>query len=198
LKQAADRLAGRALLLALGVAAGFAMVAPIAVVLLYGPAFHQAITVVALIGILQAARFIRLWPTNVALGMGVSRIVMINNIARLVALPAAIVGFIYAGGLSGILLGFIVGEFTALIVALALLNREVGFSPWDGFDRVAAFAAALAIVFGAAWAAETEHYASMTLFTTLLVAVAGWVLMRERATIGEVLGLLRTLKPARR
>lgn len=198
LKLAADRLAGRALLLSLGIAAGFALVAPVAVVLLYGPAFHQAITVVALIGILQAARFLRLWPTNVALGMGLSRIVMSNNIARLVALPAAIVGFIHIGGLSGILAGFIVGEFTALTVALVLLNRQVGFSAWYGFDRVAAFAVALATVFGAAWAAETGHYAAMTLFTTLLAAVAGWVMLREKATIVEVLGLLRTLRPARR
>jgi O-antigen/teichoic acid export membrane protein len=197
LKVAAGRLAGRTLLLSLAMAAGFALVAPFFVVLLYGPQFHQPMTLVALIGILQAARFIRLWPTNVALGMGLSHIVMLNNIARLVALPVAIVGFLAIGGLSGIVVGFIVGEFTALIVALVLLNRQVGFSAWDGFDRVAAFAAALAAIFGAAWAVETDRYACVALFWSLLVIVAAWVALRERATI-EVLGLLRTLKPARR
>jgi O-antigen/teichoic acid export membrane protein len=198
LKVAAGRLAGRTLLLSLAMAAGFALVAPFFVVLLYGPQFHQPMTLVALIGILQAARFIRLWPTNVALGMGLSHIVMLNNIARLVALPVAIVGFLAIGGLSGIVVGFIVGEFTALIVALVLLNRQVGFSAWDGFDRVAAFAAALAAIFGAAWAVETDRYACVALFWSLLVIVAAWVALRERATITEVLGLLRTLKPARR
>ena len=96
------------------------LVAPVAVVLLYGQAFDLPATVLALIGMLQAARFIRLWPTNVALGVGVSRIVMINNIARLVALPGAIVGYMILGGLPGVLVGFIFGEFTALIVALVV------------------------------------------------------------------------------
>ena len=198
LKQAADRLAGRALLLALGIAAGFALVAPAAISLFYGPAFHLPVTVVALIGMLQAARFIRLWPSNVALGVGASRIVMINNIARLVALPAALAGFATLGGLPGVLVGFIFGEFTALTVALALLNRQVGFRAWNGWDRVAAFAAAFAVIYGAAAAADADHYASAGLLATLLVALAAGVALRERATIVEVVGLLRTLKPASR
>ncbi|WGU42238.1 oligosaccharide flippase family protein [Phenylobacterium sp. NIBR 498073] len=198
LKQAADRLAGRAVLLALGVAAGFALVAPFAVELLYGPAFHLPVTVVALIGMLQSVRFIRLWPNNVALGVGASRIVMSNNIARMVALPAAIVGFNIMGGLPGVLVGFIFGEFTALIVALMLLNRHVGFSSWDGWDRVALFAAALAVTYGGAAAADAGHYAYVALFAMLLAGFAAWAALRERETITEVVGLLRTLKPASR
>ena len=198
LKQAADRLAGRAVLLALGIAAGFALVAPVAVVLLYGQAFDLPATVLALIGMLQAARFIRLWPTNVALGVGVSRIVMINNIARLVALPGAIVGYMILGGLPGVLVGFIFGEFTALIVALALLNRAVGFPSWDSWDRVAAFAASFAVIYGGASAADSGHYALVGLCAALLTALAAGVALRERETIGEVVGLLRTLRPASR
>jgi len=198
LKQAADRLAGRALLLGLGIAAGFALVGPFAIDLLYGPAFHLPTTVVALIGMLQAARFIRLWPTNVALGVGASRIVMANNIARLVAMPAAIIGYMTLGELPGVLVGFIVGEFSALIVAVALLNRQVGFSAWDGWVRVVAFAAAFVVVYAAAAAVDSGHYALAALFAALLAALAGGVALRERETIGEVVGLLRTLKPASR
>ena len=198
LKRAADRLAGRAVLLGLGIAAGFALVAPTAVDLLYGQAFHLPATVTALIGMLQAARFIRLWPTNVALGVGASRIVMINNIARLVAMPAAILGFMTQGGLPGVLAGFILGEFTALIVALALLNRHVGFPAWDGWDRVAAFAVAFAAIYAAASAVDAGHYPAAAILAALLGGLAILVALRERETIGEVVGLLRTLKPASR
>ena len=198
LKQAADRLAGRAVLLGLGIAAGFALVAPTAVDLLYGQAFHLPATVIALIGMLQAARFIRLWPTNVALGVGASRIVMTNNIARLVAMPAAILGFMTLGGLPGVLAGFILGEFTALIVALALLNRQVGFPAWDGWDRVAAFAVAFAAIYAAASAVDAGHYPAAAILAALLGGLAILVVLRERETIGEVVGLLRTLKPASR
>lgn len=198
LRRAADRLAGRAVLLGLGIAAGFALVAPFAVELFYGPAFRLPVTVIALIGMLQAARFIRLWPSNVAIGVGASRIVMINNIARLVALPAAVVGFMTLGGLPGVLVGFIFGEFTALVVALALLNREVGFPAWDGWDRVAAFAVAFGVIYGAATAADAGHYIYLALFATVLTGLVAWVALRERETIGEVVGLLRTLKPASR
>ena len=123
---------------------------------------------------------------------------MINNIARLVALPAAIAGFMMLGGLPGVLIGFIIGEFTALMVALVLLNRAVGFPNWDGWDRVAAFAASFAVIYGAAAAADSGHYAFAALFAALLAAIAAGVALRERETIGEVVGLLRTLKPASR
>ncbi|HEX3886095.1 MAG TPA: oligosaccharide flippase family protein [Phenylobacterium sp.] len=136
----ADLLGGRVMMMATAIAAGFACLAPLIVLLLYGHRFTQPAVLVGLIGVLQSARFIRIWPTTVAVGLGRSKIVMANNLARILGIPAAFAGLALIGGVQGVLAGFILGEFAALMTAVYMVNRGRGTPLWTDFDRIAAFA----------------------------------------------------------
>ena len=151
-----DLVAGRALLLSLGTVVGFALVAPCAVRLRYGAKFVQPPVLIGLVGVLQTARFIRNWPTVLALGMGRSHIVMANNLARMVGIPLAFAGVALLGGITGVVVGFIVGEFVALITAVIMLNRASASSWTHDFDRIGAFAAGCALMVGLLAAAQAS------------------------------------------
>lgn len=198
LERAAGRLGGQTLLLAFAMAAGFALVGGVAVSGLYGPAFHQPAIVIALVGALQAARFIRLWPTNVALGMGLSHIVLANNVARLIAFPAAIVGFVVVGGLPGILGGFILGELLALTVAVVMRNQRANLPLGYDFDRVLSFVATVVTIVGISLAVEHRQLIATGLLVAVLGGLAGWMLLREKAIIVEAGQLLRRARGLRR
>lgn len=180
-------LGGRSLLLAIGIAAGFAVVGPLAIVILYGGAFAQPLALVGMIGILQAARFIRVWPTTQALGLGRSRIVLASSLARTLGIPAAALGFFTLGGIHGIVAGFILGELVALLVGVLGLNRGRALPWWHEFDRIAAFAIACALIEAALLAVQ---YQSLLGFAVAPAAVLWgvWLLRRERATLSNGVG----------
>lgn len=122
--RAISRLAGQSVLLAMAMAAGFALLAPFVIPLIYGSRFALPALLVAAIGMLQAARFVRVWPMTVALATGHSRTVLANSVARLVAFPLA---FLFAGtlgGLMGVVVAFTVAEFFAFAVSAILLRRN--------------------------------------------------------------------------
>ena len=122
-------LGSQTLLLGLGMASGFAIVAPLMIPILYGHAFYQPAMIVALIGILQSTRFLVVWPTTVALSMGRSGVVLANNVLRLTAWPAAMAGFALGYGLYGIVVGFIFGELLAIGVALVMSTEARRTTP---------------------------------------------------------------------
>lgn len=194
---AASTLAGQALLLGVAMGAGFAIVAPLAIVLLYGARFAMPLVVIGLIGVLQTARFIRLWPNTYALAVGRSDIVLSNNIARLLAFPAALGGFLLQHSLSGIVLGFALGELFALVTALVLLNRALARG-WMDADRVALFALTSAALLG--WLAALPHLDLLqaALWTAVTAAAAAWLAAREQNTLREAFASVRTLARARR
>jgi O-antigen/teichoic acid export membrane protein len=97
-----DRLGGQAMLLALSMMTGFAVVSPIAVPLLYGARYREPALILTLIGILQMWRFLIVAPTTIALGIGKSRTVLIGNLMRLLVFPGAFIGFHAIGGLTGV------------------------------------------------------------------------------------------------
>lgn len=152
-----ERMSGRMLLIALLATAGFAAVGPLLTPLLFGRRFAAGAEIFALIAVFQALRFLRAWPTTSALGSGNSTVVMLNNVARMIAFPAAFVLNGLAPGLHAIVGGFILGELTALLVALALLARVEPMTLAPGLIRVANYGFAAAAIVAWAWAVEGAH-----------------------------------------
>ena len=192
-----DLLAGRVLLVSLVICVGFAVVGPLAVRVLYGAKFAQAPLLIGLIGVLQTGRFIRSWPTTLALGLGKSGVVMANNLARMVGIPAALAGLTTIGGVTGVVTGFILGEFAALITAIVILNR-VRNLPWThDFDRIGAFALCCGLVVGLLAALQHRWLPGLALVPASLL-LAAWVIRHERASIaGGVRMVSRMLRPGR-
>ena len=117
-------------------AAGFAVVAPFMVPILYGGRYAEPALLIGLIGVLQAARFFIVWPTTAALSMGRTRTVMFANLMRLVAYPAAYAGLVLFGGLVGVVTGFTAGELASIYAAVMLVNRDTNRPLFTGFGRL--------------------------------------------------------------
>jgi O-antigen/teichoic acid export membrane protein len=190
---AADGLAGQATLLAILQAAGFAIVGPVAITLLYGARYAQAPLVVCLIGVLQASRFLRYWPTTMALGIGKSHIVLIGNVVRLAGLAAAVVGAILSKSLISIALGLTLGEMAAVTTALVMINLAESRPVFSQLGRVAIFVLAMATL--GAWPLALAKPSLLPLIAlsaaTAVVALTVW--LREQRTIGEGLGAARRI-----
>jgi O-antigen/teichoic acid export membrane protein len=194
----ASDLGGRTLLLALAMSTGFAIVAPSVVGLLYGRAFSQSALIVALIGILQASRFLAVWPTTVALAMGRSSIILASNIVRLLAWPLAFLGFALVGGLTGVVIGFIGGELAAFSIALALLNRSESHHILYSFNRFLMFTAGS--VGAIAWILVLDKPAkfSIVALACITAALVGWIVRSESVVIRDVMSTLKRLTVLKR
>lgn len=104
-------------------ACGFAAVGPSALRLLYGASYAQAVLPVALIGLTQAVRFLRTWPSSVAISVGRTGNVLLSTVVRLLALPIGLLGMLATGNITGLVTGLLVGETLALVTSLAMLNQ---------------------------------------------------------------------------
>jgi O-antigen/teichoic acid export membrane protein len=186
MERESGRLAGRTLLLAVLMATGFTLVGPIVTPLLYGHAFAQAIPIFAFLGCLQSARFLRAWPTTMAVAIGRSSIVMFNNIARMVAVPAAIAAALIFHSLEAIIGGFYVGEIVALVVALTLLSRAATVSLAAELQRVAAFLVISALLVLGAWSAHDRHLLLAGLTAAATCGVLVWIAFKERAAVADL------------
>ena len=182
-RRLADTMAGQTLFAAVGMSAGFALVTPTAVLLLYGPKFAQSAFIVAMIGVLQTSRFIRVWPTTIALGLGKSGIVLSNNVARLVGFPVALGAVALGGGLKGLVGGFIFGEIIALATAVVMVNLAAGENMLRDLERIAAFLLGSGAVLAWVVAATHPSIAGLTAVTAGSLIWIWWVLGRESATI---------------
>jgi O-antigen/teichoic acid export membrane protein len=191
--RAADLLGGQTLLLAVAMAIGFAIVAPTMVVVLDSAKFATPALVMALIGILQTSRFLRLWPNTVAMGIGRSGVVLANNIARLVAIPAALLAVALGGGLAGVASGFILGELVALATALVMLNRDTGLPLLAQFDRFAIFALTSGAIVGWITLARRPSILGVVGGLVATTFVVAWIVKRERVTINDAADLARRL-----
>jgi O-antigen/teichoic acid export membrane protein len=186
-----ELLAGTTLLLALAMAAGFTIVGPPSVVILYGAAFTQPALLVGLIGILQACRFLIVWPTTIALAGGRSGIVLISNMFRLVAWPASIAAVHIWGGLFGIVTGFITGELAALVMAFVLLSRSDSRPLLPRLQRLGALIFGSAILVGWIFVAEQPSLIGILLLLSCSIALIGFIFARERVSIN---GAVRHVK----
>jgi O-antigen/teichoic acid export membrane protein len=186
-----DRLGGLTILLAVAMCAGFALVAPLAVTVLYGHRYTQSAMLVGLFGILQCTRFLMNWPTTVNLSLGQSRAVLASNVSRFLAYPCAFAGVTLFGGLRGMVAGFAVGEMASIAIALILMNRGANRPLWAGFDRLTAFVLTCWAVIG--WnlfAHDPTLLAGVVLFA-LSVTLALWIARREADSIADAVQLAR-------
>jgi O-antigen/teichoic acid export membrane protein len=186
-----DLIAGGATLLSIGQAAGFAVVAPFVIPIIYGARFSQVLPIVAVIGVLQGSRFIRNWPTNVALGLGRSLPVLVGNIVRLIGFPMAILSGWAGLGLMGVSGAFAIGEVIAAVISVLMINRIVHRSWWHDLDRVAEFTicGVLLVLASSLWQ-KGEGLAATLLFGVLAFALTA-TLVRERRSAGYGLNLMR-------
>ena len=192
-----DGQGGLTLVLAIAMAAGFAVVTPWLAPILFGERFRQAALLVGLIGILQMTRFMFGWPTTSALAMGRGGTVLTSNLAHLFAFAGALIGLRTMGGLEGVVTGLILGEFIALAIALVLLNRDMGRPPLQTFDRVAEFILASGVIVGWNLALGARLWQAEAAMAVVTAALAAWFYRRQSALIIEVLtgalGLASTL-----
>jgi O-antigen/teichoic acid export membrane protein len=185
LDEAGQRLGGRTLMLAIAMAAGFAVVGPIATPILYGHRFAQPPLIFALLGAVQSARFLRVWPTTIAIAVGRTMILTANNLARQLAFPVALIATFYYPSLASIVLGFLVGETIAIMVALALLAREPAIKSGPEARRVRDFILVALGLIAAAWSVENGRaiwIAASISAAAATIALASW---NERKVIGE-------------
>jgi O-antigen/teichoic acid export membrane protein len=120
-----DHMGDQTMLLAIAMAAGFAVVAPTAIPILFGARFAQSYVLVGIVGCLQTARFLITWPATVALATGRSTTVLYGNISQGLAFAGAWLGSVLSGSLIGLVGGFVVGELVAITVAVGLVNRNL-------------------------------------------------------------------------
>jgi O-antigen/teichoic acid export membrane protein len=178
----ANRFGGRTILIGIVIMVGFAIVAPVFTPLFYGAKFAQPVQIFAFLGVLQTARFLRLWPTALAVSIGKSTIVMFNNIARMVAVPVALGANYVFHSLEAIVAGFIVGEIVALVVALWLLARAGTISLSQEMARTTAFLVAGGLTIASAWAIH-RHDVVAAPFLIAAVALGSAVLIRRERPV---------------
>jgi hypothetical protein len=115
-----------------------------------------------------------------------------NNFARQIAFPVALIATFYYPSLASIVVGFLVGEVIAIMVALALLARDPAIRPGPEARRVRDFVLVALSLVAAGWSAETGR----VLWTAVSVgaaaatmALASW---NEREVLGEAWRLARS------
>ncbi|MBV9996647.1 MAG: oligosaccharide flippase family protein [Caulobacteraceae bacterium] len=188
-----DWLGGQVLVLAVIMAAGFALVAPVATPLLFGARFAQPVLMIALVGVLQMARSLLTWPTTVALAVGRSATVALSNLAHVVALLTAFIGLRVWGGIDGLLGGLVVGELAASAFAVVMLNRDTGSRVSHGMDRLALFALSAAVVVAWTLVWEVKSWAAAGAMLLVSAGLAAFLLRREAEAIALGMDEIRRL-----
>lgn len=188
-----DQLAGNYLLLGIAMMLGFAAFMPFVVPLLYGAAFAQSAYIIAMVGFLQIARFLRGWPTAFALATGRSDQVLINNFVRLIAFPAALAGQHLFAGLEGILIGFTVGEVMAFVMATFMVDRSSGRRARGDMLQILAFILCGVAVTLAGMTFDRGAYGESSVLGLLALAATGWIAIRQQAALRQVMSIGKNL-----
>jgi hypothetical protein len=170
---------------------GFALVAPLAIPVLFGSRFAQDALLVALVGILQMARFLLNWPSTASLAMGRSGTVLASNLTHVLAFGSAVAGYLLIGGLQGVVAGFIAGELVCAVAALVLLNRDNRLPMTHGLGRLAEFAGACGVVLIWDVAVKRDSLLLWAAATAASLALAVWLYRREERAIRASLALVR-------
>ena len=186
-----ELMGGLTFLLALAMAAGCALVAPLAVPILYGKRFAVTALIAGLMGVLQTTRFLINWPTTVNLALGHSRAVLVSSIAKLMVFPGAYLGFHLIGGIAGVVIGFTGGELISIFVGVALMDWHLGRTWSFGFDRLAYFGLAAAAMVGFGLAQQWGSGSMSLVMTSLSACLIVWILRREAATLASVISVGR-------
>jgi lipopolysaccharide exporter len=152
---------------------GFAALGPLVLVLVYGPAYAQGSLPVTLIGLTQAMRFLRTWPTGVALSIGRTGNLLLSTSVRLIALPLGLIGILLVEGFVGLAIGLLLGEAIALLVSVVALNmRRGGRATQDLREVGVAFAVAVGLPL-AIWLIRPGIPLAIVIAGAFLVAAMG-------------------------
>lgn len=186
-----DMMGGQTLLLTIAMAVGFAIVAPVAVPILFGGRFAQAPLLIGLIGCLQTTRVMFNWPTTVALATGRSTTVLFGNLAHGFAFAGAFLGLKVAGGLAGLVSGFVAGEILAVGGAMALVNRNMNRAWFQHFDRLGACILTFGLIIGSIMLLDARLWWAVACMIAGWAALAVWLFRQEGAVIKEIWAMAR-------
>jgi len=120
---------------AVAMAAGFAVVGPWLITIIFGPAYHLHWTIVLIIGATQALRFSRVWSSTVALAHGLTGQVLAANTFRLTVIPFCLAGVWFIGGTRGLALGALAGELVSLLFANWSVKRRLARQPGPAMEK---------------------------------------------------------------
>lgn len=162
---------------------GFALVAPIAQPLLFGHAFKQEPMIVALIGALNAARFIKVWPSNMLMASGRSRGVLFMYIVTLIAISLMLAGVKMQASLEVIALVFLAGELLSLSFGLWMGARLFELSLGFIAERVGLFILAILVASAASFAMQERSIGWMAAALAGVVVLVGMFWWRERPAV---------------
>jgi O-antigen/teichoic acid export membrane protein len=185
-----ELMGGRTVLIVTAMCIGFAVVAPIAAPLLYGPRFHQPATLFAMLGMFHTNRVLRAWPTTVAIALGRSTIVMAQNGVRILGLPAAVVAAAVFHSLEAVVSALILGEAVTLWVMLWMLARAGAMSLRPELVRSVIFLSISVTTFAWSWAITHHRYQAIWILAPLLLLLGLLFYRRERMTITATLDWL--------
>lgn len=179
-KRLYDGVAGTFTVMSIFMMAGFAVVAPMVVPRLFGTRFNQPALLIALIGALQALRFLRLWPATVAMATGHSKFVMWSSITRLIAFPAAFLVTRQVPGLAPIVIIFGVAELLAVLVSLLQLHRAGLGGGRRDWLRLALLSIAMIAILAIA---DAQSAASKSLGVLAALSSIAAIVFQERAIV---------------
>ena len=103
---------------------GIAAIGPIAIKLLFGERYLDALTVLPWLAVLQAIRLAKAGPAIIAIARGETRDPLLANIPRLLMIPIAVFWMAQGGDVFSIISAALIGEVAALAFGCLLLLRR--------------------------------------------------------------------------
>jgi O-antigen/teichoic acid export membrane protein len=127
-------------------AVAVAIAGPAIMLLLYGPKYEPALTLIVFLAVMQSLRIAKAGPAIVATAKAETTNPLIANFARILMLPGAWVAVLLGGTVSTVIALAIIGEALAFAVSLYLLHRRLSLTLWRIAPSVAVCMAVLAWV----------------------------------------------------
>ena len=188
--QAAGELGGLVVVIASAAVVSFGVLAPFIVPILFGSRFRLDFEIVALIGVLNAARFMKVWPINVLLADGRSHGVLITNVVRLVAIPLTIAAIRWEHSLLAILMAFTIGELISMAVGIYLASKALPGSTRIFGVRMLLFLAVSVVLLVGSVSAQVHSVVSGAFAALIMAALLAVLWTRERPAVHTLIGAL--------
>lgn len=191
MRKTANQLESGAMLLALALAVGFAFFVPPLLPVIFGQKFAAGAEVVTLLGLVTSWRMMKSAPTTVAIAIGRTKIMLVNNLLRLSGIACAIAGVYVLGGIRGIAGGLIAGEVIANVAASVMVCRATGWTFGRSAARYGLTVAVGALLLLRAYGLQSHALSLAIIGTAACLAVVGLCSWYERATVVQLGTMLR-------
>lgn len=99
------------------------LVAPLALVSVFGPAYAAGAGILPILCLAQALRLLKTGPAILALAEGRTRVILLANIPRLLVIPVGALLLAEGGGVSALVMTGLVGEAVSVLCAFTLSQR---------------------------------------------------------------------------